>query len=124
MPIQHYIIEGNHLGSAAIPLTQPTNIGFYPLRSLAYFCPYCADIWARFPIEGDTQEWAVLTHPCRKHPSRPFAIAGSTYAPSSRIFPSPLPEPLLAWELQRHLDYFEQGQDYDYRANSDDFDLN
>ena len=38
-----------------------------PPASLNYYCPYCADIWARCTLEGETGYQRIEKRPCREH---------------------------------------------------------
>jgi hypothetical protein len=107
---QHFFVEGKYLGTAQRGLA--LHAGQYaPPVSFAFFCPHCADLWARCPVgdyNGTDRDWMVWTMACRKHPSRTFSVAGSLYLAWEKSFSDSFPPELLAWELDRHLDYAER----------------
>lgn len=107
MPVQSYIVEGKYLGEVTVP-KEITHATIHHPFSTAYFCPHCAEIWARCPVQ-ENPEFHVLTVPCRKHPSRAFQIAGSLLVVNKvSLFPLYLPDALVRWEFDRHLEYWEQ----------------
>lgn len=104
---QTFFVEGKYLGQAMRPLV--LHMGAYaPPLSFAYFCPVCAELWARCPVAGS--EWMVWTRPCRKHPPQYSSIPGSLWLPWEKSFNDAFTPELLAWELDRHLDYADHQQ--------------
>jgi hypothetical protein len=106
MPTQHFIIEGKHLGTAErtprfVHAEVHNPVGY------AFFCPCCGDVWARCPVED--QPWTVWTKPCRKHSTSALDIPGSLWLSWDKEFSLALPQEVLRWELERHLDHMEQG---------------
>jgi hypothetical protein len=110
---QHFFVEGRHLGTVErLPIA--VHAEFCPPRSTAYFCPKCAEIWARCPVEGHTAglgkwsvEWAVLSLYCRKHSDIHWHVPGSLMNSLDGVFNSVLPEAVLRWELARHFEYYD-----------------
>lgn len=105
---QHFIIEGKHLGTAlrskAIVHAQ-MEIPY----SYAYFCPCCAEVWARCPVEcpeghSPFQVWEV---PCKKHFTDNLRIPGSLWLSWDKTYNDSFPEGMVKWELDRCLDYAE-----------------
>lgn len=110
MPTQSYIVEGKFLGEVFVPMAH-TNAELHRPYSTAYFCPHCAEIWARCPVQ-EHPEFHALTVPCRKHPSRAYKIAGSMLIENQAcLFPLHLPDELVRWEFDRHMAYWEQYND-------------
>lgn len=102
---QHFLIEGKYLGSVerGFDLTR----GALPY-GVAYFCSECAELWAKFPVEGRfTQVYSTL---CRKHHTDypQFHLPGSIWLSWEKELMAALPAPVLLWELQRELDMFER----------------
>ena len=117
MPIkQHFFIEGKYFGFG---LRAPASIHakLCAPRSFAFFCPCCAEVWARCQVEiaevgavaATTQEnYLVWTVHCRKHPVSRWQVAGALTLPFETPFTSGFPEGVLQWELARHLDHAEK----------------
>ena len=102
MPEQTFFIEGRHLGSCQrYPLTPQKQ---RPI-SYAFFCPVCADIWARALI-FDT-DWFCFHVPCKKHAYAGIKVPGSLYSAGDVDFLQSLPSEVLTRELLLHLDYAE-----------------
>ena len=103
--LQHFFIEGKHLGTTTRgnvfvhgELQAPT--------SVAYFCPKCAEIWARGMVEG-SPHCEVRSVDCRKHPSRVYTVAGSLTSGWDEELNEAFPAEVLRWELERHFNYYE-----------------
>lgn len=106
---QHFFIENRHCGSSGRGYV-PVHGNIRPPSSQAFFCPICAEIWARFPVEGGAI-FEVSTVVCRKHKGRWVSeVAGSTIEPATGEPPMEFPPAVLEWEFQRHLDYAAQQQ--------------
>jgi hypothetical protein len=102
MLTQHFYIENRSLGSCQrYPLT---NRGTRPI-SYAFFCPVCAEVWARAVI-FDTQ-FFCFHKPCRKHHVDAGGIPGSLWMPMEPEFTSSLDGEVLKREFLLHLDYLE-----------------
>ena len=111
MPIlQHFIVEGKYLGTAE---RQMLFVHAQPQRpvSYAFFCPVCAEVWARCPVEradGTTENFMVWTQACRKHTFHRLAVPGSLTLSWEPDFTAAFPDELVRWEFDRHLDYAEK----------------
>jgi hypothetical protein len=103
---QHIIVEGRHLGTTERPPALVMGQFQRPI-SYAFFCPCCAEIWARCPVEGQ-ERWMVQTIPCRKHSTSKYVVPGSLTLPWDGEFTTALPKDALSWELERHLDHAER----------------
>lgn len=106
---QHFIVEGKYLGTAQRKLSIVHHEVQAPY-SYAYFCPHCAELWARCPVEVPSghapfQVWSI---PCRKHPIDSLRVPGSLFLEWDKTFNNCLPEGVLRWELDRHLDLYPQ----------------
>ena len=102
MPTQHFYIENRSFGSCErYPLTQQK---LRPI-SYAFFCPVCAEVWARAVIFG--VDFFVLHIPCRKHTYSGIKVPGSLYPAGDADFLAALPREILLRELLLHLDYAE-----------------
>jgi hypothetical protein len=99
---QHAFINGKFLGSFTrswqrvhATLTQP-----YPH---AIFCPKCAEVWARFPVEGTDKDFQVIHRECRKcgGSRNPFVPAGSIILTWNEAFAEVdnWSDGMLKWEL-------------------------
>lgn len=105
---QHFFIEGKHFGTAARSRVWVHGELQAP-RSLAYFCPKCAEIWARCPVVGEwsNPDWAVLSMHCKKHNEPTWQVSGSLSINWDKEYVDAFPEAVLQWELQRHFDYYD-----------------
>lgn len=106
-----FFLEGQFKGIAEVPATDLAELASYRrLRSTAYFCPTCGEVWARLALTygGEEVGWEVLTSPCRKHPESLLYPAGSLI--SFYLNPQALellPPDMVSWEFDRHLDYMD-----------------
>ena len=103
---QAFIVEWQYLGRA---MRGFVNAGFP--HPFAFFCPHCGDLWARCPVETPAHTkvlWLSWSRPCRKCPPHSGEIPGSLILPWEPEFNSALPEEVLRWELNRHLDWLEK----------------
>jgi hypothetical protein len=104
--LQHFIVEGKYLGNAmrgrVFIYAEPV-----PPHSYAFFCPVCAEVWARCPVEivatGKHREFTVSTHPCRKHTTHALAFPGSLWN-WDEDFTAAFPDAVIAWEFHQHLE--------------------
>ena len=101
---QHFIIEGDFLGSSPREPQLIHGIYMKPF-SYAYFCPVCAEIWARCPIED--RPFTVWTLPCRGHTTGHYQVPGSLTLSWDNDFNLAFPPRVVEWECDRHLEYFE-----------------
>lgn len=109
--LQHFIIEGKHLGTAHRSKVF-VHAELQPPQAYAYFCPLCAEIWARCPVEGIGADpnWRVLTMYCRKHSHPLWQVSGSILTVWDEGFVAAFPEEVLRWELQRHFEHYDNLQ--------------
>lgn len=102
MPIQHFLIEGRSYGSCLRPVRDSR--GQAPM-SYAFFCPTCAEVWARAGIID--RKFFVFHVPCRKHTYDGIPVPGSLWNCGDKDFLEALPHDVLCRELSVHLDYAE-----------------
>lgn len=103
---QHFIVEGKHLGTAQRGLYRVHEDLRVP-SSYAFFCPVCAEVWARCPVElpgGTCKPFMVLTRACRKHPTTTLGAAGELYLDWDQDFSNSFPESVWIWEFQRNIE--------------------
>ena len=112
MYTQSFFVEGQYLGAA---LRKPVHLHgeVQPPPSYAFFCPVCAEVWARAPVTlgPHTQEFMVWRLACRKHGRSRLTVAGSLFLPWDKSFNEALPDGAWFWELERHLDHIEKAQE-------------
>jgi len=108
--IQHFIIEGQYLGSALRERVRVHGTLEAP-QPYAFFCGSCADLWARCPVDKlssqQSQEWMVWRRPCRKCQGNAGEIPGSVMLPWDEDFNTSLTtvSDALRWEFHRHLEF-------------------
>lgn len=61
---QHFFVEGQYKGSTLRPKI-PVHEVYVPPCGVAFFCPFCARVWALCPVEG--QVTRVMSQLCGKH---------------------------------------------------------
>lgn len=125
MLIQHFVVEGKPMGSHMLPMKVNGSGQLYEPFSSAWFCPYCADIWARAFITGGDREskrFKVFEHPCRRHlqdlnyESR-FGVPGSLIPWQQPELQDTFPPEVWQWEFLRHADWWEH---FNTGVNSND----
>jgi hypothetical protein len=108
---QHFIIEGRYLGSA--PRTFDLFAEAFP-RSVLLYCDQCGEAWAKFPVEASDKSvrpWIAYRMTCRKHTTiTHLDVPGSIWLSWDSDFLKALPLPVLEWEFNRQVDYFEKAQ--------------
>lgn len=103
---QHLYLDKRDLGSS------PRDTIFVhgeaqPPHSSAFFCPVCADVWARAAVlrsDGQMMRAVVWTRPCHKHTGDGYGISGSLLLPWDRGFNEALPLAALQREVVLHCD--------------------
>ena len=103
MPTQTWIVEGQVFPPEPIGLEY---IHAQPCRPfpIAFFCPFCGDIWARRIIVGGNTEWALFHVPCSKHPhSISRGLSGSIWVGFNTDSDRNLPRALLHREALLHI---------------------
>lgn len=114
--LRHFIVEGKHLGATPCSAEFVHEL-LLPPEPVAYFCPHCAEIWARAMVtttdnvfcEAITMPWRVYTVPCRKHPGSMFQVPGSLDLPWVKGWLESFPDSAVAWEFQRQMEqYFKE----------------
>jgi len=107
VPLAHYFLGQRHLGASSVHAQS---------RSHCFFCPGCADIWARIMVEA-ARESEVHTNACAKHTNTqtfthgqpPGSMLPALYlflveaAAGSPLLPENFPAEALARELFLHL---------------------
>lgn len=110
MPItQHFILEGRYCGSAPRQMTSRHGPAQVP-PSYAFFCPVCAEVWARCPVEvvaGSPEKFMVWTKACRRHYHHSLEVPGSIHLDWDKEFTESFPLETVRWEFERHLDFAE-----------------
>lgn len=108
MPTQIWIIEGKQYPPEPIGLEY---IHATPSRPfpIAYFCPFCGDIWARRLILEGNPEWVLFHKPCSKHPhSISRGVSGSIWIGFNTDSDRNLPLPVLRREALLHLNAYHK----------------
>jgi len=106
---QHYIVEGKPLGSSPRGPTLVHATLAAP-DSYAYFCPICAEVWARAPTispSGKVSRFTVWTLACRKHhDTERLSVSGSLLLPWDNTYNEALftSDAALRWEFQVHME--------------------
>lgn len=73
--------------------------------SIAFFCPFCGDIWARRIVVDGHTEWALWTKPCSRHPhSISRGLSGSVWCAYETEYCKNLPVEILRREFLLHFD--------------------
>lgn len=114
MSTQHYFIRGKYYGSAE---RQP--VYHHAERcnptGLAFFCPFCGEVWALCPVEG--QPFNSYNSPCEKHKRTDelgssslgritrLEVPGSLLLPFDPEWNDALPRELLAREFLIHFNH-------------------
>lgn len=107
---QHFIVHGEYLGFGLRSLDKRGPFPTVP-SSLAYFCPYCGEVWARFPVErvagsGHYERFqsdvAVCSRCSEPHSSR---APGSIWRSFDPEFTSSFPHAALLRELRVLLNF-------------------
>ena len=103
MPEQFFFIEGRgytpcQRGPRTVTQQRPV--------SFAFFCPVCAEVWARAGIPDE--RFFAFHVPCRKHTYDGVKVPGSLYACGDVDFLKALPADVLLREFLLHLDYAER----------------
>jgi len=76
--------------------------------SYAWFCPECAEIWARALVEGSS--FQVITYPCEQHRDRfvGILVSGSILLPFDLEFNDSLPVEAWRREVIIHANMIER----------------
>jgi len=90
--------------------------------SYAWFCPYCADIWAR-AIVTTAPVFQSNAHPCEKHllpDGWLFQLPGSIFLSWDKDFTAALPRELWEREFNLHYKLITEGaRDYGWQKQYD-----
>ena len=111
MHVQQFIIGTKYFGTA--PRTYEAVHGtVVPPSSYAYFCPVCAEVWARCPVtsvaSGKVSRFQVLTLTCGKHTNtEALQIPGSLFLSWDRAYSEAFPEELIRYELTQALNLYK-----------------
>lgn len=105
--LQTWVIEGVTYEPAPIALERVHSEYQRPF-SVAYFCPFCGEIWARRIVTdtgpGRDPEWSLWHRPCSKHPnSISRGLSGSVWLGHNIDVDRGLPLPVLKREALIHL---------------------
>ena len=109
---QQFIINGQFFGTTD-RYWQRCHESVMPPQSLAFFCPVCADVWARCPVTsnntGAVSDFQVYKLHCRKHPPRhQQQVAGSLFLSWDNELSNAFPPEMLRRELLLHLDLYPE----------------
>ena len=111
--LQHFIIEGKHMGTAPRTPVRVHDRLSLP-DSSAFFCPVCGDVWAQCPIvleDGSVSPWMPWRMKCRKHAAAySVEVPGSLFQIWDKPFNDAMPEAVLWWEFNRLLDCFPENE--------------
>ncbi len=104
--LRHFVVEGKFFGTVACE-KELCHSEYHPPRSIAYFCPKCAEVWARCPVEGtpNDNDWEVTSRVCRKHKESHWHTPGILDLPWKPGYFEGFPDPAVRWEFQRELEY-------------------
>jgi hypothetical protein len=111
---QLFIIEGNFLAECPrLPIFVHAEV--QAPASYLWYCELCGEVYARAPVlhdNGRMERWTSWGGVCRSC-STPASgslirIPGSLWLSWDEDFLAALPEPVVAWELQRHVDSLER----------------
>ena len=79
--------------------------GYCP-NGLAFFCPYCARIWATIYIPGEQHQ--AVARPCLQHHDSPRWPGGSIWINGEAWINDHLPPAAIQYEFLRTCDLIEQ----------------
>lgn len=96
-------VSGRSLGTFEVPLFYSDRTGTVPVRSVAYFCAACGDIWGRIVIPGSGATQCRY-RPCEKHGDGRLSQSAWPSEPSTYITPA-WPRAALERELDLELAY-------------------
>jgi len=105
---QSFFVEGRYLGSCPRPPINTSDLMLRQPLSLAWFCPVCAEVWARAVIPG--RNFFCYHVACSKHQYDGGGIPGSLWVGLS-MEPDMLQAiegDVLKRELELHLTYAER----------------
>jgi hypothetical protein len=110
---QLYFLEGKLLAESPRGLYLNKGDWAKP-SSYLFICSYCGEVFAKCPSinkEGKVERWQGWHKICRKCPPVypiDFECPGSIWLEWDTSFIAAFPTPVLQWELQRHLDFYER----------------
>jgi hypothetical protein len=102
---QTWVIEGESFGPFPISYER-SHAELHRPFSIAWFCPFCGDIWARRIIAGEGKDstWTLYHIPCSKHPhSLSRGLSGSVWLSYETDFLNHMPLPVIRREALLHL---------------------
>lgn len=107
---QLYFLEGKLLAESLRGLLP---LGFEPTSDL-YFCGFCGDVFAKCPClreDGSETPWQSYRTTCRRCQAKSdfppdIVCPGSIWRSWDSPFNAALPMPVLAWELERHIECY------------------
>jgi hypothetical protein len=103
MATQTWIIEGMMYPPEQIP-QELIRAQYSRPFSIAYFCPYCGEIWARRIVQGGDPQWVLWNKPCSKHPhSLSRGLSGSVWLGWGTDSDRNLPKAVLRREALLHI---------------------
>lgn len=111
--IQRFIVEGRYLGEGRRTFDKRGMVPSAPV-SYAFFCPVCAEVWARCPVSLPDSEkyqpFQVLTANCRKcRTNNVFKVPGELTCSWDHEFVEAFPQEVLQRELMLLLDLYQEG---------------
>lgn len=115
---QHYLIAGQHLGSAPRKAERKGTLVCAP-SSLTYFCQHCGVTYAMMPVvsvAGKVSPWHSHRGTCRncepRWPDSVLDVPGSIWQGWDKDFTEALPLPVLQYEFERQLENWEKKNGY------------
>jgi hypothetical protein len=108
---QQFIVRNKHLGSALRNFVRCHETWAAP-SSYAYFCPVCAELWARCPVvdnqSGKLIPFQVLSVECEQH-HRPtsLTIPGTLHLTWDKDFTKAFPDTVFVYEFNQALKLYK-----------------
>lgn len=103
MPRAAIFVSGRPLGTFEVPTFYVDKTGAFPVRSVAYFCATCGDIWGRIVVPGATSTQCRYRQ-CERHGDGRLSQSVWPSEPATYIT-SAWPRPALERELNLELAY-------------------
>lgn len=104
---QHFFLAGGQfLGSADRKRELVERSSIRAPQSYAFFCPTCAEVWARCPVEredGTHEPFRAISRGCKQHTQHGMEVGGSLWLTWDETFSNCLPEEVVRRELELHL---------------------
>lgn len=106
--VRHFFVGKQYLGSSDDHLRFIHGEAQEPLP-YCMFCPTCAEIWARLPVDGSSREWRVISHYCEAHPGpSKYVVHGSLMLNWEPELTAILPADAIRREFELHVRLWEK----------------